>query len=265
LALVAANPAAAGTVPFMGSLTLQIFQLAPIGINGSGVASFVGEGAHPGSLSLPASPFDVAGLVVPVSDPAAFPIKGLDLTLHNGAGHFQGAVLSGAMPLGGVAKVCLFAPCASASANITVPLSVIGDGGTRTASGLVDVTIGGAPWTAGVAAIGTLTQQGFSHGPASNTSSTVGASGQLRLVTPIFISTNIAAASVIPAFGILNLHFVPEPSQLLLIGGGAAGLVVADRAQRRERASAANTALISSSSVDQQRKAGAARQVGGGL
>jgi len=263
LVLGAAEQASAGTVPFTGVLTLDIFGLSPVGISGSGVAGVVGEGAHPASLSLPASPFAAAGQVVPVTDPAAFPIEGLVLTLHNGAGQFQGGVLAGAMPLNGVAKVCLFKACSNASANVSVPLSPIGSGGTRTASGLISVTLGGAPWTAGVAAIGESTRRGFSHGPASNTSSTVGASGQLRLVTPIFISTNIAAASVIPAFGLLDLHFVPEPSEFLLVGGGVAGLVLAGRAERRERTSAVHTASIPSSSVDPKRKAGAAPRVGG--
>jgi len=80
--------------------------------------------------------------------------------------------------------------------------------------------------------VGTLTQMGFQHGPASLTSSTAAASGQMRLVTPIFISTNNSDLRVFPAFGILDLHFIPEPNTLLLLGGGIAGLVMFGRSKR---------------------------------
>ena len=80
--------------------------------------------------------------------------------------------------------------------------------------------------------VGTLTQMGFQHGPASLTSSTAAASGQMRLVTPIFISTNNSDLRVFPAFGILDLHFIPEPNTLLLLGGGIAGLVRFGRTKR---------------------------------
>ena len=85
----------------------------------------------------------------------------------------------------------------------------------------VNVTVAGAPWTSGTVAIGASTAHGFSHGPASHTSSTARASGVLQLVTPIFISTNLAGDfSAVPAFGVLNLHFVPEPATLVLVGAG---------------------------------------------
>jgi hypothetical protein len=48
----------------------------------------------------------------------------------------------------------------------------------------------------------------------------------LQLVTPIFISTNLADDFVaVPAFGVLNLHFLPEPTTLVL--GGAGPLIAA--------------------------------------
>ena len=73
---------------------------------------------------------------------------------------------------------------------------------------------------------------GFQHGPASLTSSTAAASGQVRLVTPIFISTNISAISVLRGFALMTLHLVPEPGTLLLLGSGIAGLVVFGRTRR---------------------------------
>ena len=93
----------------------------------------------------------------------------------------------------------------------------------------VNITTIGAPWTAGTAAVGTATVNGFQHGAASLASSTAAASGSVRLVTPLFISTNISGTAVIPAFGFLDLHFVPEPGTLLLLGGGIAGLVLLGR------------------------------------
>ena len=49
---------------------------------------------------------------------------------------------------------------------------------------------------------------------------------------PIFISTNNSDLRVFPAFGILDLHFIPEPNTLLLLGGGIAGLVRFGRTKR---------------------------------
>jgi len=91
----------------------------------------------------------------------------------------------------------------------------------------------GAPWTAGKAAVGTLTQMGFQHGPASLTSWTAAASGQVRLVTPIFVSTNIAAISVLRGFALMTLHFVPEPATLLLLAAGIAALARVGRRRMR--------------------------------
>jgi len=38
---------------------------------------------------------------------------------------------------------------------------------------------------------------------------------------------------VVPAFGILSLHFVPEPGTLMLLGSGIAGLVAFGRSRVR--------------------------------
>jgi hypothetical protein len=189
-------------------------------------------GHHIDALTVPASAFNVVDQVLPVTDPFNAPIKGIELNLHNAAGQFSGAILHGAMPLNGTAKVCLFKLCSNARANVSVPISVVGAGGAATGSGTVSFTVRGAPWTAGVAAVGTITRRGFAHGPASGTSSTAQHSGVARLVTPIFISTNLPPLAVIPAFVFLDLHFAPEPSTLLLLAGGIAGLVMLGRARR---------------------------------
>jgi hypothetical protein len=38
---------------------------------------------------------------------------------------------------------------------------------------------------------------------------------------------------VVPAFGIVSLHFVPEPGTLMLLGSGIAGLVAFGRSRVR--------------------------------
>lgn len=51
----------------------------------------------------------------------------------------------------------------------------------------------------------------------------------LQLVTPISITTNIGSSPIIPAFATLTLHFVPEPTTLLLAVGGFAVLAALGR------------------------------------
>lgn len=233
--------ASAGPLAFTGELALAIGGFDPIAVPGAGFAlveSRAGDEGHLATIRLEASNFAATGLLVPVTDPLAQPIRGVVATARNGAGGFaeQGGALGGVMPVLGVAKVCVFGSCdGGAIANLTVPISVVGAGGSAVASGLIDVTVVGAPWTTGTAAIGTITARGYARGPRGATSSTLQPSGSIRLVTPIFISTNLAASATVPAFGILTLHFVPEPGTLALLGGGLAALVGAGSRRRTRR------------------------------
>lgn len=233
-----ANRAGAATQAFTGALSLQISALDPISIAGAGFAIVEGrpgDSDHLATIRIEASPFGATGLIVPVTDPGALPIMGVVATAHNAAGgfHESNGSLGGVLPILGVAKVCLFGPCNETPlANLSVPLSVIGNGGTATVSGPVNLTVRGAAWTTGTVAIGASTAMGFAHGPASGTTSTLNESGTIRLVTPIFISTNISASAVVPAFGFLTLHFVPEPGTALLVGLGIAGLIAGGRRAR---------------------------------
>jgi hypothetical protein len=86
--------------------------------------------------------------------------------------------------------------------------------------GCCSLTKIGAPWTTGTAAIGTFTRMG-GVAPLSNSGAP---SGQVTLVTPIFISTNIEARPIWPSFATLSLHLVPEPTTLALVGAGIAAL-----------------------------------------
>jgi hypothetical protein len=235
LSLGFARDGAAAVIPFTGELALQISAFDPVGISGAGFATVEGrqgDSDHLASMRLDASTFGAAGILVPVSDPEAFPIAGVLATAANGAGSFaenpQGE-FGGVLPVLGVAKVCLFGTCSAAVSNLSVPLTVVGQGGLAMVTGAVNLTVIGAPWTTGAAAVGTTTARGFARGPGSGTTSTLNASGTVRLVTPIFISTNIGASPVVPAFGFLTLHFVPEPGTALLVGLGVIGMVGAGR------------------------------------
>ena len=219
-----AGRAHAVVLGFTGTLAIQIVGLDPVEISGAGNAIVNGDGeaGHLKSLHIPASPFAVTGFIVPVTDPSVLPINGVQVTAHNGEGNFDrnpADVFSGTMAVKGAAKVCLFGTCADSVANLVVPLSVVGVGGFAIVKGAVNLTVIGAPWTTGTARVGNQTTMGGVR-PLSNTGAP---SGEIHLVTPIFISTNIGSSSVVPAFGLLSLHFVPEPGTLILLGSGIAG------------------------------------------
>ena len=199
--------------------------------SGTAIVNGSGAGAHLTSLALPASLFATAGLTTSTPAPSLFPVVGLYLDAANAAGSVAqsvGGMVGGAIPLGGVMRFCLFMPCGAAVANLSVPLSPIGVGGSAIVVGAVNVTVEGAPWTTGTAMLGhfpfTETVTGFAHGPASGTSSTAQAGGVIQLVTPIAFTTDIAPANNLLAFGILTIRFVPEPGTALLVAVGVVAL-----------------------------------------
>jgi hypothetical protein len=211
LALGAPTLARAVALPFVGELSIAIQTLEPIAVRAGAIAE-VGtrDTDHMTSLAFAAGVFADQHVVLQLTDPAVFPIMGLQATLANQAASLSetgGGRLRGAMPLSGIVKVCLFGPCGSAVANLDVPLGNVGLGGTTHLTGAVNITVQGAPWTTGTATVGTVANQGSRHGPASATSSTAQIDGSLNLVTPIFVSTNIGALSVVPVFGFLRLGF----------------------------------------------------------
>jgi len=220
--------------PFTGDISIAISGLSPAQLPGAGTATINGSagGEHINTLDLPAGVFAISGFVLPVTDPGAAPIKGVQVTAANAAGAFNrnGGNLGGSMPINGTTKVCLFAACTAAVANISVPLNVAGAGGSAFVSAAVNLTVLGAPWTTGTAQIGTITQMGG----AAPQSSTGMASGTVSLVTPVFVSTNIGASAVVPVFALLNMHFVPEPGTLVLLGAGIAGLINYGRTRNRK-------------------------------
>lgn len=236
-AVAAACPARAAVLPFTATLEITFNDLA-ISIADGGVATVnaSGGGAHLSQIQFAAAAISGTELA-PLTDPAAFPINGLELHVANGAGTIaetSAGELRGAMGLPGAMKICLFGSpgCSAAVANISVPLTPVGQGGWAAVAAAVDVTVLGAPWTTGTASVGTITTMGGAQGPASGTSSTAQAGGSMRLVTPIYISTNIGASASIASFAILTLQFVPEPVTALLLG---AGIVALGAMRRRSR------------------------------
>jgi PEP-CTERM motif len=238
LSSIFASAASAVMLPVEAELILQIGTGAhALRITGTGAGAAIVNGSGPGgplaSLSLPAGL--VAGsFQVDVEDPGAMPIEGAILDVSNGPGAFAvgGGTLGGAMPLVGALKVCLFAECPAAVANLVVPLTPIGAGGLAAMDGDVNVTVAGAPWTTGTvmaAGLGTETWTGSAQGPASAPSSTGRVGGTLQLVTPFTVATNIQVDGPTSGFAFLRLRFVPEPASLVLLGVGVAALAAAGR------------------------------------
>lgn len=220
LALFLPVTASAAPLPFQGTIEIHISTLDTVAVFGGGVAEVgaASGGLHLTGVTVPEGAIATLFQNVPVTDPAAFPIAGLVFTVDNGPGRFAAAAsgeLSGLMPLRGVSKICLFGTCSAAVANIDVPLSVIGGTGAATAAAAVSVTVQGAPWTTGFVQVSPSSAvRGLARGPAGNPSSTAQLGGLLSLVTPIFISTNIAALSVVPAYARFLQRFTNEAPPL---------------------------------------------------
>jgi len=241
LSLVFSVPTArAAGLPFEATFAFEVVGMPEITATGAGVAVVNGSGGGGSlaTLSMPALAIQTVGQNLSVNDPLVFPLRGLGLTVSNQAGTFMGG--QAIIPLMGVAKICLYDPCsASPVTNLSVPLSVVGQGGTVTVMGAINLTIVGAPWTTGTASLfgagGTpITRMGSRHGAVSGMTSTAAASGQLNLVTPIFISMNLSQQTIF-TFARLSLHFVPEPATFGLVAAGLAGLAVVGRRRLRMR------------------------------
>ena len=227
-----------------GTFQLQIAALNPVSIQAAGAspaATVTRNGANAiTDLSFTAGgPFlSAAKNVLPVTDPAAAPIKGVQVTVANQAGHFQagggptaggGAAFGGSMPLSGVDKVCLFGPCSAAVANLEVPVNVVGLGGAAQVTAAVNLTVIGAPWTTGTVAIGTITHMGGTMPPSPVNGD------YFSLVTPIFVSTNIGASAVVPVFGVFNFTVsTPEPATVGMAGAAIATLIGIGISRRRK-------------------------------
>lgn len=252
--VLAAGTAGADPIITNGEVRVQINVLDPIILQQS-PASVTAQSASVSTvdnrvetMQFAGGTFQTAGLAVPVTDPTAFPIVGVQATASNASGMLsRGAVNPGAfggiMPLNGINKVCLYGSggCSYASANISVPVNVVGQGGaafvSETASGMaapVAVTVLGAPWTTQTVSIGSITRMATGNGVTSmNGGATV--TNNIQLVTPIFVSTNIPASAVVPVFGTLQLTLTttPEPGTIAAVGAAIAALVSVGMSRRK--------------------------------
>jgi len=252
-ATVVASQAHAAVIDFNGTLANQIATLPPFKATGSGTATISGTDVT--SLVLSAGAFNLPFVSIPITDPAAAPIVGVQAkNISNGAGSFTGGPLAGKMALKGTAITCLLGSALGCSntvtnggptANLVVPFTQNGTRGVGLGGGPIipkaaagiHLTVNGNTWAQTAAlntGMGTIKVVGFIHGPASGGAATAGqASGVVELVTPTLISTSIGASATIPSFAVLNLHFtttpVPEPGTLLLLSSGVVGLVVLGR------------------------------------
>lgn len=244
----------AGADPIItdGEARVQINVLDPIVLPQSAMSvtatsASTGAGNLVETLQFGSGVFGTTGLAVPVTDPTAFPIIGVQATASNGVadfarGRLNAGKLGGTMPLNGINKVCLYGSggCSYAQANISVPISVVGVGGIatvfQTQSGMqapVFVTVLGAPWTTQTVAVGSLTRMAIGNtAMTQNGGATI--TNNVQLVTPVFVSTNIPASAVVPVFGTLQLTLTtPEPGTIAAVGAAIAALVSVGMSRRK--------------------------------
>ena len=253
--LLAGEPAAAKTLNWDGTLTLDLGPLGSSTSTGVGVATVNVPTLTNNlrTLRIASAAFTITQ-TDPITDPLITATIGkLEIDHDLGTDTFAnisgvGPIQPATLPLVGLARVCFVASCTSpATMNQVTPSAAIGVGGTLT----LPTTVGGlqidmvaAPWTVKTAtaitqtvggALVSLTAQGSIHGTGSGTArisnSVATTSGVIQFVTPIQVSTVGLGGnhSEIAGFATLTLHFVPEPGLLLLLGSGATGLAILGR------------------------------------
>ena len=96
LAVGVAGQANAAALGFTGQLAISLVGNT-VAIPGAGTAIVNGSasGGHINSISFAGGTFATSGYVLPLTDPAAAPIKGLQVTASNGPGALAGGTLGG--------------------------------------------------------------------------------------------------------------------------------------------------------------------------
>lgn len=163
LALLAGGTAGAAALPVEVALELGVAFNGSTVLPGqetvataAGVAQLNGSAPPSGpltQLALPADLVAATGFTSVVTDPLRLPELGRRLTVGHGAGAFAAGPggFGGVMALDGLLRLCLFAACGSGPpGNLSIPLSVLGVGGTALHGGALNVTVTGGPWTTGM-------------------------------------------------------------------------------------------------------------------
>jgi hypothetical protein len=160
-------------------------------------------------------------------------ITGLEVRVDamNGAGTLSASGgpsggFGGVIPVLGTLRICLGGACdASPFLDVSLPLNVVGAGGTTSTGGGTFV-VTGAPWSTGpltLSGTGFVSYfSGFRVGPGGLTSSTALPGGFLSVVTPAHVS--VPSVGGIDFVAVLDVQFVPEPAAALLAAVGLVGL-----------------------------------------
>jgi len=258
LALGVAGTVSAKTLDWHGTIVVELGELMPAVLTGSGVATVNDSSGSAHLSTLRIGPGITDSGIVPVTDPNTPTVRSIRIT---GTGPTPPATLtgiSGAPPLGanvfpmpGFTRVCILQANCGFSVDLvhtTNQTNGIGIGGLVTlgGNGSIRISIEAAPWTLGTGtAINqtvkgnyiTLSRTGFVHGAASATNSeTATPSGVIQLISPeqMTLSGLAGNSAKMNLFLTLTLHFIPEPGLLLLLGSGVVGLGLLGRSRMKK-------------------------------
>lgn len=244
-----ASSAPGAEVAWRGTLSVEFVSLAPVHIEGVGVAALEGPAIGLDTLRLDGG---ITGTdrtpVTNAPDPSFTVSVGASVELGAGTlGPFwpPQPLTANALPIRGVAKLCVFFP--GCGLYLGLPLSesggrtAVGVGGLLTigGSGPVRISVDAAPWTVGTTSVSfptpggdviDLAARGWAHGPASFAGSTALTGGALSVVTPIQVRSGTSGQSL-NSIARLRVSFVPEPTRFALLVVGAAGLGLLGRSR----------------------------------